>query len=107
MAKHHNEADRWYGLLRWKKRRRAQLVKHPLCRMCLERQHLVTPATTVDHIEPHQGDRHKFEYGELQSLCTECHDSIKRTIENRGYSTAIGLDGWPSDPAHPCYSKRF
>jgi hypothetical protein len=107
MAKHHNEADRWYGLLRWKKRRRVQLVKHPLCKFCLEQRHLVTPATTVDHVEPHQGDRYKFEYGELQSLCTECHDSIKRTIELRGYSTEIGLDGWPTDRNHPAYTKRF
>ena len=102
MAKHYNESDRWYGLLRWKKRRRAQLRVHPLCAICLQRN-LVVPATTVDHVEPHQGDRHKFEFGTLQSLCTLCHDSVKRTIEQRGYSTEIGVDGWPIDARHPCY----
>jgi 5-methylcytosine-specific restriction endonuclease McrA len=107
MAKHHNEADRWYGLLRWKKRRRMQLKMHPLCRMCLEQQHLVTPADCVDHVIPHGGDRYLFEYGELQSLCSPCHDSIKRTVEYRGYDPSIGVDGWPIDPLHPAYTKRF
>jgi hypothetical protein len=106
MAKHQNESDRWYGLLRWKKRRAAQLKAHPLCVFCLEYRQLVVPATTVDHVEAHAGDRYKFEFGALQSLCTSCHDSIKRTIEQRGYSTEIGVDGWPVDKGHPCYAKR-
>jgi 5-methylcytosine-specific restriction endonuclease McrA len=106
MGKHYDEAYHWYGLMRWKKRRRAQLRKHPLCKFCLEHSGLVTPATVVDHVVPHGGDRYKFEFGELQSLCTPCHDSVKRTIENRGYSTEIGVDGWPVDKDHPCYAKR-
>lgn len=104
MAKHHNEADRWYGLMRWKNRRKAQLIKHPLCKRCLDRS-VVTPATVVDHVEPHHGDWHKFEFGVLQSLCAPCHDSVKRTVESRGYSTEIGLDGWPIDRDHPCYKR--
>ena len=107
MAKHHNVADQWYGFARWKKRRKVQLRAHPLCRICLEHEHRVTPAAVVDHVVPHQGDRHAFETGKLQSLCTACHDSIKRTIEQRGYSTAIGVDGWPLDAQHPCWAKRF
>jgi 5-methylcytosine-specific restriction enzyme A len=106
LRKHHNEADQWYGLARWKKRRKAQLKAHPLCRICLEQHGLVTPAQVVDHIEPHRGDRHAFEFNLLQSLCQQCHDSIKRTVENRGYSTEIGADGWPVDRAHPCYKAK-
>lgn len=105
MGKHYNENDRWYGLLRWKKRRKAQLRAHPLCAIHLRKSEVV-PATTVDHVDPHYGDRHKFEYGALQSLCTPCHDSIKKIVEQRGYSTEIGPDGWPTDKNHPCWRSR-
>lgn len=106
MAKHTNPGNQWYGLNRWKKRRRAQLIKHPLCVICLQSRSLVVPAVCVDHVEPHQGDRHKFEFGELQSLCASCHDSIKRVIEQRGYSNEIGRDGWPVDKSHPCWQTK-
>ena len=105
-GKHVNdEANRWYGLMRWKKRRAAQLRQHPLCKLCMDKR-LVVPATVADHVVPHQGVRQLFEFGELQSLCAACHDSIKRTVEQRGYSTEIGLDGWPVDRDHPCYQGR-
>jgi hypothetical protein len=41
--------------------------------------------------------------GALQSLCAHCHSSRKQSIERRGYDTAVGIDGWPIDPRHPCY----
>jgi predicted CXXCH cytochrome family protein len=62
---------------------------------------VVRVATICDHVEPHAGDWNMFLTGKLQSLCFECHNSEKRLIERRGYSKAIGEDGWPSDPAHP------
>jgi 5-methylcytosine-specific restriction endonuclease McrA len=105
MAVHQNEANQWYGLMRWKKRRKVQLRRHPLCKSCLESRGLVVPAAVVDHVIPHGGDRHKFEFGALQSLCKPCHDSVKHTIEQRGYSTEIGIDGWPIDERHPCWKK--
>jgi len=101
-----DEANRWYGLMWWKKRRVVQLRQHPLCALCLE-QSLIVPASVVDHVEPHHGDWQLFRFGRLQSLCTTCHDSIKRTVEQRGYSTAIGLDGWPTDRAnHPAFASE-
>ena len=42
---------------------------------------------------------------ELQSLCKLHHESAKKREEARGYSTAIGADGWPVDPRHPVYSR--
>src|SRR5262245_58464266 len=42
---------------------------------------------------------------ELQSLCKLRHESAKKREEARGYSTAIGADGWPVDPRHPVYSR--
>ena len=72
---------------------------------CLERG-IVEPATVVDHIEPHRGDLNKFALGRLQSLCKPCHDGAKRQIEQRGYRSDIGLDGWPLDPKHPVYQRN-
>jgi 5-methylcytosine-specific restriction enzyme A len=72
--------------------------------MCLARG-LSVPATVADHVEPHHGDWNAFVLGKLQSLCKPCHDSAKRTQELRGYSTEIGVDGWPTDPNHPAYRK--
>src|SRR5262249_60020746 len=81
------------------------LLEHPLCKFCLERG-IVTPATICDHVEPHRGDVNKFWLGPFQSLCKVCHDSTKRHIELRGFRPDIGLDGWPLDPRHPCYTPR-
>jgi len=104
MAGHRSAWAHWYGLERWRRRSRAQLREHPLCKLCLDHGR-VTRATVADHIEPHRGNWNAFITGELQSLCKPCHDSAKRTQELRGYSTEIGPDGWPVDPRHPAYRQ--
>ena len=96
----------WYNNSRWRKLRRAQLQKAPLCKMCLL-NNVATPATVVDHVVPHHGDWNSFWTGELQSLCKPHHDTSKRQIEMRGYSNEIGLDGWPIDPLHPANARAF
>ena len=97
--------DHWYDLAKWKRLRAFQLKQHPLCAFCM-RKGLVVPATVVDHIESHRGDWNKFVTGKLQSLCAPCHDGAKQEIDKRGYSTEIGVDGWPTDPQHPAYKKQ-
>lgn len=62
---------------------------------------MTRPATVADHVEPHRGDPLKFWYGDLQSLCDECHSSAKQREEAEGFSREIGGDGWPVDPRHP------
>lgn len=49
-------------------------LKHnPLCAHC-EHEQRITPATLVDHIVPHRGDRLLFWDAEnWQPLCTACH----------------------------------
>jgi 5-methylcytosine-specific restriction enzyme A len=89
----------------WARRRRLQLIHEPLCRMCRERG-LATPASVADHIEPHRGDINKFKLGALQSLCEDCHNSLKKYIELRGYGIDVGDDGWPTDPKHPANRLR-
>lgn len=68
--------------------------------MCLDKG-LVVAATVADHIEPHHGDEVKFWFGALQSLCASHHSGAKAEQERKGYSTEIGVDGWPVDRHHP------
>lgn len=52
----------------WRKARKAWIIRHPLCAIC------GAPATDVDHIIPHRGNRELFwDTGNWQSLCHECH----------------------------------
>src|SRR6267378_3238308 len=95
----HATVKAWYGSGRWKARRAQQLRSHPHC----AQPGCKAAATVADHIKPHRGDEQSFWFGELQSLCATHHNSGKQFAENRGYDKAIGLDGMPLDPRHPCY----
>ena len=94
MSEHGHLYDR-----KWRKRREQQLRAHPLCRLCLEVRVKVTAATVADHVVPHRGDPVLFE-GPLQSLCKECHDSWKQSIENGGHIKGCDASGMPLDPNH-------
>ena len=88
-------SERGYGW-KWQQARAAFLAipENVLCRFC-ERQGRVTPATVVDHIEPHKGDWALFwDRGNWQPLCKRCHDGTKQAQE-KGGKAAIGVDGWP------------
>ena len=61
----------WYQLERWRRLRRAQLRREPLCALCLSRD-VVAAATVADHVVHHQGDWTRFLTGQLQSLCAAC-----------------------------------
>jgi 5-methylcytosine-specific restriction enzyme A len=84
----------------WQRLREDQLSKHPLCHHCLAKGQ-TSDAKVVHHVIPHEGDWQLFITGELQSLCKRCHDREAQQVEKRGYSTEIGLDGWPKSPDHP------
>lgn len=92
-----------YNTKQWYRLRAAQLRDYPLCLFC-EQQGKITPATVVDHVIPHKGDRDLFFNGELASLCKKCHDSAKAKAEARGVD-AIGcsVDGMPIDKEHHWY----
>lgn len=90
----------WYGLARWKAIRKHQLAIEPLCRYC-RLQGKIEVAEVCDHVERHHGDPDKFWNGPFQSLCKSHHDATKQAEELRGFSTAVGEDGWPIDPSHP------
>ena len=58
----------------WRRARKAFLQKHPLCAECGKAGKL-TPATVVDHIIPHRGDKRLFwDEKNWQPLCKSCHD---------------------------------
>jgi 5-methylcytosine-specific restriction protein A len=91
---------------RWEKARTSHLRHEPLCRMC-SAQGRITAATVVDHLIPHKGNLILFWDPEnWQSLCPDCHTRHKQREEYRGYSTAIGPDGWPLDERHPANIRR-
>ena len=97
MPSNRPEVYRWYCTAGWQRRRAHQLRVEPLCRLCLEAGR-VTPATVVDHIEPHRGDFTAFRLGQLRSLCADCHNRLDRTNSPRA---PVRADGTPSDPRHP------
>ncbi|TDX31156.1 HNH endonuclease signature motif containing protein [Rhodovulum visakhapatnamense] len=62
-----------YASPAWKTARAAFLEVHPLCADCAGLG-LVTPATEVDHIARHEGDRARFwDRSNWQALCKSCH----------------------------------
>ncbi|WAH38608.1 HNH endonuclease [Alicyclobacillus dauci] len=69
---------------RWRKARLAYLKKHPLCAEC-EREGSLTPATVVDHIVPHKGDKKLFwDKNNWQPMCKPHHDA-KTAKEDGGF----------------------
>jgi 5-methylcytosine-specific restriction enzyme A len=94
----------WYNLQSWRKRARHQLQIKPLCALC-EEQGRVTPATIADHHPRHGGDYNKFRLGPLRSLCRDCHQGVW-AVDKRGYSHAVGVDGYPLDARHPFNRQR-
>ena len=68
----------------WRRARSAFLRDHPLCAEC-EREGRLTPATCVDHIKPHRGDKDLFwDETNWQALCQSCH-SRKTAKEDGGF----------------------
>lgn len=77
-----------YGRGAWRRKRRAQLNKQPLCEYCLagygrRNGKTFTQATVADHITPCT-TRDEFFKNKLQSLCKTCHGEKRRT-EDRDF----------------------
>lgn len=90
-----SEYRKLYDRRAWRRRSKAQLSEEPLCKHCLERG-IVKAADHADHVIPHRGDEELFWYGELQSLCHECH-STKTVLEQGGKpKRPVSLGGIPA-----------
>jgi len=84
----------------WRKLRRIQLRKDPLCAFC-KKMGKITEATVADHITPISDDpKARLDPNNLQSLCKECHDTIKQRMESESYNQ-VGLNGMPMSKDHP------
>ncbi|MCF8483828.1 MAG: HNH endonuclease [Rhodobacteraceae bacterium] len=60
----------------WETERKAFLIRHPHCTLCN------APATVVDHIIPHRGNKVLFwDRANWQPLCKPCHDRHKQRQE--------------------------
>lgn len=93
---------RFYNKAVWKKARRLQLNKQPLCEHC-RIANKVVPATDVDHRVRMSRGGSALDPDNLQSLCHSCH-SIKTGREEHGHSVIVkgcDQDGLPLDPNHP------
>jgi hypothetical protein len=82
---------RWHDSAAWERRAKQFLINHPKCVGC-ECRGRHARATRADHIVPisQGGDVD----GPLQPLCSYCHQSIKRRLENlyrKGECTAADL----------------
>jgi 5-methylcytosine-specific restriction protein A len=96
----------WYDTAKWRAWSQHWLREHPLCAFC-EIKNKVTAAAICDHKVAHKGDPRLFwDSTNLQSLCRPCHESMKKQVESRGYSTEVGLDGYPVDHRHPWYQAK-
>ena len=78
-----SSTKRGYGR-QWRKASKAYLQAHPLCVEC-GKAGRITPATVVDHIQPHRDDHELFWSREnWQPLCAACHGR-KTATKDGGY----------------------
>ena len=94
----------------WRRLRRHILTRDgfkcqwPGCGVLLRNGRTHPHAAVIDHkIRAEIRPDIAFDPDNLWALCKHHHDSAKQSEERRGYSTAIGPDGWPVDASHPFY----
>jgi 5-methylcytosine-specific restriction protein A len=101
--------SRFYDTWRWKRLRRQQLLREPLCRMCASQNSIVV-ATDADHIKPIADGGTVDDFASLQSLC-HAHHSQKTRSEQTGKTLTpktkgASATGMPIDPAHWWSEKK-
>ena len=73
----YNAYERGYSS-RWQKASKQFLAKNPFCVNC-EKNGKLTPATVVDHVNPHRGYEELFwSESNWQPLCKKCHNRKTR-----------------------------
>lgn len=84
------EISKIYNSTQWVNLRKAYLMEHPLCEMCLE-DDKITAATEVHHIYEISNGKdieemkdiayNPWNYEGLRALCSECHQKIHGKLE--------------------------
>jgi 5-methylcytosine-specific restriction protein A len=98
-----------YTTQRWQRLRKQKLQDRPLCELCLKIGR-VEPAAAVDHLVAIKagGEPYPPLYA-LMSLCTSCHNTKTRVVEQLGREFAVrgcDVNGMPLDPNHPWNRER-
>jgi 5-methylcytosine-specific restriction endonuclease McrA len=91
-----------YKTARWKRMRKRQLDRHPMCQ-CPHCRGKGLEADTVDHKKPHKGDTKLFfDPRNLQSMNKDCHDKYKQSQERGGAGFMQGCNerGEPLNVEH-------
>lgn len=96
--------SKWpYSTQRWQRLRRAKLAEDPACRYCLE-QGRVTPANTVDHRVAISKGGAVWDWANLVSCCTRCHNAKRLHVERLGRARipvkGCDIHGRPVDVRH-------
>lgn len=73
--------DPFYQTKEWKIDSKEHLKANPLCKLCLELDNRVTPATVSDHITPINKGGDKWDWKNRQALCKK-HNAIKTALDN-------------------------
>ena len=97
-----------YSHRRWKRIRKLQLQREPLCAHC-QLEGKIVAAEVCDHIVRHGGDQASFwDTNNLQSLCTEHHDRKTRDEREQAQPFIRGTrpDGMPIDRRHWAWRDR-
>lgn len=95
-----------YRTARWRRTRKDQLEREPLCRSCAARG-LVVAATVCNHVDKDaKATEEGFFAGPFSSLCAPCHDGGEQKAESAGFTGEADADGWPVDPRHPANRTR-
>ena len=98
---------KWYGLGIWKRLRKRQLQKEPLCLMC-KAEGFIVAATVANHTVAHKGDWYLFvDPDNLDSLCKLHHDRDQQSFEKGGSpKLKFDADGWPLQDPNELLAKR-
>ena len=112
MNKRSTTADEYrklYYTKRWKQLRVKILTRDSYqcqkCKTALTDGRSNPHSAVVHHKTPHKGNLELFyDPINLEAVCWKCHSGALQSEEVLGYSTEIGLDGWPTDENHPRFS---
>jgi hypothetical protein len=99
-----SKLDYLYKTSRWKNVRAAHIRKFPTCARCGSFGR-VAVAQIVDHNPPAHTPAEFWDPRCYRSLCNPCH-AHARAEQRRGFSSAVSLDGRPTDPMHPANAVR-
>lgn len=78
----------WYKTARWQRLRWSVLVRDLFMCVRCKRVEADTSKLVADHKQPHRGDEHLFwDETNLQTLCKDCHDSVKQIEEQASLHT--------------------